>query len=43
MPALQHFNTDLEDGDETCADIFQAQNVLFYVLGKIRFVRYVLG
>jgi hypothetical protein len=21
MPALQHFNPDLEDGDETCADI----------------------
>jgi hypothetical protein len=36
MPALQHFLSDLERRDETCADVM---NVLFYVLEREKFVQ----
>ncbi len=39
MPTLQCFISDLERGDETCADMMPDAQCLFYILEREMFVQ----
>jgi hypothetical protein len=43
MPPVQHFILDLEERDETCADIFSDAKRFILCLKRKHFVLHVLG